>query len=207
MIYVVLDGITPALDDNVTVTYSNGSLVGGVLEGKNLDTSAFSNPANGEFSRVFRISGENLFGVVGLDVLSGDLPETGTFSVYNEGWVGMNAALEGRLLTLEGDATFTASWGTGDLSGRFFNLSGRDSLDQTVTNVGTIVLTGADITADQFSGGNVTGTGVFAGLGGTSSTIVTQGAFFGPLADELGGVLLIDDLTQDILVIGAFQAD
>lgn len=204
MAYVLLDGQTVRTSDSITINYSNGVLSGGELNAIDIDSIAFTNPAGGEFSRVFRITGENLFGVVGLDA---EIPAMGTFTNYNDGWVGMIAAFEDRTLTLEGDATFTATWGSGDLSGRFFNLSGRNSQDQTVTNVGTIVLTGANITGDQFVNGVVTGTGAFAGLDGGSNTSGTRGFFFGPQADELGGVLKIDDVADDIQVIGAFQAD
>jgi hypothetical protein len=206
MAYILLDGQVVATSDSVTISYGDGVISGGVLNTLDIDDSAFSNPANGEYARVFRITGENLFGVVGLDVPGTDLPASGTVTSYNEGWVGMQAIFEDRVLTLEGDATFTANW-SGGLSGRFFNLSGQNSQDQSVTNVGTIVLTGATITGDTFANGTVTGTGAFAGLGGTSNTSGTSGFFFGPDVDELGGVLVINDATRDIFVIGGFQAD
>lgn len=207
MSYVVLDGQTPISEDTVTMLYSSGAITGGVLDMTDLDDATFLNPANGEFSRIVRISGSNLFGVVGLDVLAGDLPPAGSVTSYNEGWVGMTAAFENEVLVLEGDAEFTATWDTNDIDGRFFNLSGTNSGNGNVTNVGTIVLTNGVITDDNFTGGSVSGTGVFAQLGGGGTSSDTGGTFFGPQADELGGVILINDATDDILVVGAFQAD
>lgn len=207
MAYVLLNGQTPISNDNVTMVYSNGVITGGVLDATDLDDVRFSNPANGEFSRIVRITGDNLFGAVGLDVLPADLPSAGTVTMYNEGWVGMTASFENNVYVLEGDASFTATWADNDVDGRFFNLSGTDPLNGAVTNVGAIDLNNATISGDNFAGGNVSGTGIFADLDGGSSTAGTQGTFFGPDAEELGGVLLINDAGEDILIVGGFQAD
>ena len=182
-------------------------ITGGVLNATDLDSASFLNPANGEFSRVVRITGSNLFGVVGLDVLPADIPAAGTVTMFNEGWVGMTASFENNVYVLEGDASFTATWADNDIDGRFFNLSGTDPLNGAVTNVGTIVMNNGVISGDNFAGGSVTGTGIFADLDGGSSTAGTQGTFFGPEAEELGGVLLINDAGEDISVVGGFQAD
>ncbi|MCK0095953.1 transferrin-binding protein-like solute binding protein [Yoonia sp. F2084L] len=207
MAYVLLEGQTRRNSDGVSIDFASGDITGGLLSGTNVDEAEYTNPANGEFSRIVRISGDNVFGAVGLDVLSGDLPTAGTVTSYNEGWVGMTAAFENDVLVLEGDATFTASWGANDIDGRFFNLSGTSSAGGGVTNVGTIILTDGTITGDNFTGGAVSGTGRFAAIGGAGTTSQTGGTFFGPDADELGGVVLINDTTDDILVVGAFQAD
>lgn len=211
MAYRLLEGQTLRADDFITFSYSDGQITGGLLNLTDIDSGSFTNPANGEFSRVVRISGESIFGVVGLDVLSGDLPSdlptSGTVSSYNEGWVGLTAIFEEGPYVLEGDATFTATWATNDIDGRFFNLSGTDPLDAVVTNVGTINLNNAVISGDNFTGGSVTGTGVFSPLSGSSNTSGTAGTFFGPQADELGGILRINDAGQDIFVLGVFQAD
>ncbi|WP_108813644.1 transferrin-binding protein-like solute binding protein [Loktanella sp. Alg231-35] len=206
--YVVLRNDLPLYEDGVQVNQLTGAVSGGLLASTDLDDAEFLNPANGEFSRIVRISGNNVFGAVGLDVLAGDLPTSGV-SNYNEGWVGMTATFSDNVYVLTGNATFTVTWdGVGDIDGRFFNLSGTAAQGGSVTNGGTIILTNGGLDANErFSGGSVTGTGIFADLGGTSSTSGTQGAFFGPDADELGGVLRINDNTEDIQVFGAFQAD
>lgn len=206
MAYVLLEGQTRRNSDGVNITYSTGAISGGLLAGTDVDDAIYSNPANGEFSRIVRISGDNVFGAVGLDVLSGDLPTAGTVTSYNEGWVGMTATFENNVYVLTGDAEFTATWGANDIDGRFFNLSGSDR-SGSVPNQGTIILTDGTISGDTFSGGSVTGTGLFAPLGGSGTTSQTGGTFFGPEADELGGVIVINDTNDDILVVGAFQAD
>lgn len=205
--YVVLEGSTARFNDDTTFTYRDGKISGGLLNNTDFDGSQYTNPANGEFSRVVRISGDNVFGVVGLDVQSGDMPTTGSTS-YNAGWVGMNAIVDGETLVLTGDATFTAQWeGDTGVSGRFFNLSGTSDQSGNVTNVGTIVLTDADLNGGRFSGGRMTGTGSFSGLNAAGGENRSQGVFFGPDADEIGGVLDINDGSADIRVLGAFQAD
>ncbi len=205
MAYVVLQDQSPTSSDAVSITYSNGAVAGGLLNGTDLDNAEYTNPANGEFSRIVRISGNNVFGAVGLDVQSGDLPTTGS-TTYNQGWVGMTAIVETGTYVLEGDAEFTANWDDGNVNGLFDNLDGTFN-GSNVSNQGTITFTGATIASDNFSGGQVSGTGIFAPLDGSSSTSGTSGAFFGPDADELGGVLSIDDSDEDIRVLGAFQAD
>jgi hypothetical protein len=206
MAYVLLEGQTRHNNDAVSIVYSSGAISGDLLNGTDVDDAIYTNPANGEFSRIVRITGDNVFGAVGLDVRAGDLPTAGVTN-YNEGWVGMTAAFETDTLVLTGNAEFTATWGTNDIDGRFFNLSGRNSGGGSVTNVGTIILTNGTISGDNFSGGTVSGTGQFARLGGSGTTSQTGGTFFGPQADELGGVVLINDTPDDILIVGAFQAD
>ncbi len=205
MAYVVLNGQTPTSSDAVSITYNSGAIAGGLLNGTDLDNAEYTNPANGEFSRIVRISGDNVFGAVGLDVQNGDLPTTGS-TTYNQGWVGMTAIVETGTYVLEGNAEFTANWDDGNVNGRFYNLDGKFN-NANVGNQGTITLTGATIASDNFSGGQVSGTGIFAPLDGSSSTSGTSGTFFGPDADEVGGVLSIDDSDEDIRVLGAFQAD
>lgn len=208
MIYVIIDGQSPETNNSVTLNRSSGAVSGGDLNGENIDGVLFSNPAGGEYSRFVIDEGNSILGVVGLDVLANDLPTMGT-SDYNVGVVEMTAIFEEGPYVLTGNATFTANWGANaNLDGRFFNLSGNNAQGSSVVNQGIINLTNASINANgQFSGGSVTGAGLFAGLGGSSSTSGTQGAFFGPEAEELGGVLVINDNSEDIRILGAFQAD
>ncbi len=205
-VYVVLEGQSVRFTDGVTINYSDGVVTGGLLSGADLDGSAFTNPASGEHSRVVRISGSNVFGAVGIDAT---LPPSGTVTTnYNDGWVGLTAAIDGDdTYTLEGDAVFTATWGDNQIDGRFLNLSGNGSVNGAVSNVGTILITDARIFGDNFDRGTVTGTGLFNDLGGAGSSRTLRGTFFGPEADELGGVLVVNDSADGILVVGGFQAD
>lgn len=202
-----VDG-TATVEKSGDFNSADGTISGSsLLAGQDIDTAAFTNPASGEYSRIVQISGTtNIFGAVGL---VGTVPPTGTVSFYNTGWVGMTASADGQTYVLQGDASFTATWDNLELDGHFTNLSGTRSgtgtTEQDVGNQGSITLNNAMITDTDFIGGSVTGTGIFAGLGAGSDTAGTQGAFFGPLGDELGGILRILDPT--INVDGAFQAD
>ncbi len=204
MVFVVIDDGSITSGD-VTFEASTGVVSGTLLGGTDLDGVVYTNPANGEFSRIARISGDNVFGAVGLE--ASDLPTAGTVTNYNEGWVGMTAIFEDNVFVLTGDSEFTVTWGNSDIDGRFFNLSGTSDIDGNVTNVGTIILTNGNVAGDDFAGGTFTGTGIFDALGGSGTSRTLDGAFFGPQADELGGVFDINDTVDDIQVSGAFQAD
>lgn len=205
MVYLVIDSGS-MLSGDLTLAAGTGALTGPVLGGRDLDEVAiFTNPANGEFSRIVEISSDSIFGVVGLE--ASDLPTSGTITNYNEGWVRMAASVEGNTFVLTGDAEFEVAWGSSDIDGRFFNLSGTSDIDGSVTNVGTIVLTNGGVSGDTFSGGVATGTGIFADLSASGGSVDVDGSFFGPEADELGGTFDINDVNDDIRASGAFQAD
>lgn len=204
-VYVVLEGQTVRVRENVTIDYATGAVTGNLLSGTDLDDPEYTNPANGEYSRIVFISGSSVFGAVGLDAT---LPPSGTVTNYREGWVGLNAAIDGDdNYTLEGDAVFTATWSSNDIDGAFVNLSGTGATSGSVSDVGDIIITDADISGDNFSGGTVTGTGLFDDLGGSGTSLTLRGTFFGPEADELGGVITVDDSVDGIRIDGAFQAD
>ncbi|MEM8537835.1 MAG: transferrin-binding protein-like solute binding protein, partial [Pseudomonadota bacterium] len=177
---------------------STGVISSSQLAGLDLDNAEFQNPADAEFSRIARVSGtDSFFGAVGFGTAAADRPEAGSVTAYVDGWAGLTATTDAGTYTLTGDATFTADWGSGRLRGDFTNLDGTVSdaagIDAAAANVGTIRLSSSVITGSAFAGGIVTGTGLFSGLDGNSSTVGTSGNFFGPQADELGGLLVIDD--------------
>ncbi|MEO1640284.1 MAG: transferrin-binding protein-like solute binding protein [Pseudomonadota bacterium] len=207
---VVLENRIPTAPTDVSYDQASGLISGGDLAGADIDDASFTNPANGEISRVVTISGtDNYFGVVGFGTQQADLPTGGTTS-YNEGWTALTATTDQATYTLEGTVNLTANWDNNRLSGTFGSLSGTRSgtgggVAEDVSNVGTINLSNTVMTNGTFAGGSVTGSGIFDTLNNTSDTSGTQGAFFGAQADELGGLLVIDDGTVD--VIGAFQAD
>ena len=196
--------------ENVTLTFASGDFSGGYLDGTNLSSSIYSNPANTEFSRVIRLSGtDNLFGTGGIETALADLP--GGAVDYNLGWVALTVTDErnGSVYTLQGDATLSASWGNNRIGGTFNNFSGTVSgaggADRTASNIGRLTLTNAVITGNTFAGGSVSGTGIFGALDNSSDASGIQGRFYGPSADEVGGVLRIED--PDVNVLGAFIAD
>lgn len=209
---VLLEDGVPQLSGTSGFDQATGAMTGGLLDGTDIDDTAFTNPADSEYARIFNISGAtNLFGVVGF-VTDADIPPDGTVTNYNRGNAELVAAFVGDTYVLSGNATMTATWADNRISGQFTDLSGTVSsslsgVEQPVNDVGDISLTDSIISGSTFSGGAVSGTGIFAPLDGDSLTIGTQGAFFGPEADEVGGVLVIDDNDNDIDIIGAFQAD
>ncbi|MEO0903147.1 MAG: hypothetical protein AAFX89_00095 [Pseudomonadota bacterium] len=144
MVALVIDDGSITSGD-VTFEASTGVVTGFLLGGTDLDSAVYTNPANGEFSRIARISGDNVFGAIGLE--ASDLPAAGTVTNYNEGWVGMTAIFEDNVFVLTGDSEFTVTWGDNDIDGRFFNLSGTSDIDGNVTNVGTIILTNGNVGA------------------------------------------------------------
>ncbi|MEJ8561659.1 hypothetical protein QTO30_10820 [Yoonia sp. GPGPB17] len=209
--YVVLEGDTFGARRSVTFQGETGAITTGALDGADFDDAAiFSNPVNGEFSRVVQISDGNVFGVVGLTVPAGDLPASGSVTHYNEGWVNVTAAFETDTLVLTGDAAFTVNWGGGGgIAGTLYNFSVESASTGYLSGAGSIVLSDGAVSGDNFSfgTGTISGTGDFARLGGAGTLSSTTGTFFGPQADELGGVIVIDDPNDSILVVGAFQAD
>ncbi|MGJ8622041.1 MAG: hypothetical protein ACSHW1_04635 [Yoonia sp.] len=209
--YVVLEGQV-LRRSGVTFDGQTGEITGQLLDGTDLDDNiVFTNPAGGEFSRIVRISGDSVFGVVGLDVPSGDLPVAGDVIHYNEGWVGLTAAFETDTLVLTGDATFIVDLtGGNSISGEFSNFNVESSAGSgAVSGSGKIIFTDGTISGANasFDAGTISGTGSFADLGGAGTTSSTTGTFFGPEADEFGGVVMIDDPNDDIAIYGAFQVD
>ncbi len=210
--YIVLDGSSFDERSTIQLRGNTGVLTGGELDGEDVDDlGIFTNPATGDFSRIVRISADNLFGVVGIAVPANDLPAAGTMTSYNEGWVGLTATFDNDVLVLTGDATFDVDWasGGGTISGTLSNFNVDSSATGNRNGNGTIVFTNGVVNGDDFSfaPGTISGTGTFSGLGGSNTTSQTQGTFFGAGADELGGVIVIDDRNDDITVTGAFQAD
>jgi len=207
---VVLENGVAQAPATASFDQSTGAITGGDLDGTDIDDVIFTNPANGEISRVVTLSGaDSYFGVVGFETEAADRPPMGTTTSYNEGWASVTATTDDGTYTLEADATLSANWSTNRLSGTFSgmsgNLAGTGGVDQNVSNVGNITLSNSVIGGSEFAGGTVTGTGIFAPLDGSSSTSGTGGAFFGDQADEVGGLLVVTD--DDVSVIGAFQAD
>ncbi len=195
-------------DENGSVfSYADGTISGGALGGFDIDDAEFTNPANGEFTRILTTSSSgNLFGVVGIGTESADRPDGGTVN-YNEGWIGVTATADSKVYVLEGDASLTADFDTGEVSATFAGFSGTDELDQTVNNAGTLTVTGAPIVGlgGFFEDGTVAGTGIFADIDPDLNNTEFFGAFYGPDADEVGGVIDVD--TGPVTVSGAFQAD
>lgn len=201
--------VAATIDDGSagTLNYADGTISGGALDGLDIDSVAFSNPAVGEFTRVVETSNAgNRFGVIGIQTERVDRPDTGTVN-YNQGWVAVTATSNSEVYTLEGQASLQANFDAGNVNATFSGFSGTNSLDQGVNNVGNLTVTGADMVGfdGAFQEGMATGTGIFAGIDPDLDDTEFFGVFFGPDADEVGGAIDVDN--GPVTVTGAFQAD
>ena len=149
------------------------------------------------------------FGVVGIPTAIADLPVTATYS----GMTNFSIVDNDSFYELVGAASVTADFGAGDLDVIFSSLDGTRtdgvSAPQNVTNVATVSINDAVISGNTFSGGDadLSSTQITTDLTG-AEVVETSGGFYGPNADEVGGVVLIDDTgTGELLMLGDFVAD
>ena len=103
-----------------------------------------------------------------------------------------------------GDATLTAAFATSSVNGRLTNLQSRpgdDSSDSTAV-LGELTFD-ATINGNRFTASGVTGTQDMAGYQSGS----VRGAFFGPAAEEAGGVFDATDAANNRAMVGYFGGD
>jgi hypothetical protein len=208
---------TPSTGNAGALNHGNGRINSGLLAGT-LNSGRtqiglpggsdvrLTNEGGTEFLRMFQTDGlaPDRFGVVGVATELADMPDSGDVT-YN-GRVRMDAFDGAASYALSGDARITADFdGGGSVDSRFSNLSGTRNDTQSVSNVGTINIDDAVISGSSFSGGTVSTTGAVFDLSGTPSTNGTNGQFFGPDADEVGGTVVIKD--GDLEVFGVYAAD
>ncbi|MEL7275572.1 MAG: transferrin-binding protein-like solute binding protein [Pseudomonadota bacterium] len=169
-------------------------------------------PGSNSFSATFStqpLSGDAERGVVGIpsdpSTLTGTASYTGTTALQ----INDSTAL----FDLEGASTLTADFATGLMTVTLENLNGTRASGTapatSVANVATVTLSNVGIAGNRFSGGTaaISSTSLATSLSG-SQTVVTAGGFFGPLGDEAGGVVVIDDTTVGALSLsGTFLAD
>lgn len=146
-------------------------------------------------------------GVGGYETRPSDMPTTGS-ATYNGTMVGVSVDSTGDAYDLVGDASMTADFGTGNISGSFTNT--------TATNVDTLanspwndVNFGGTIAAGSngFSGTTSVG-GANTNPGGLAADASgeVKGKFFGPVAgvpDEAGGAWTLEDSSGNVAT-GAF---
>ncbi len=153
--------------------------------------------------------GDPLFGVVGIPTEIADLPVTATYSGTSNFSIVDNTSY----YELVGTASVTADFGAGTVDATFSSLDGTltdgVSATQNVSNVATVSINEAVIAGNTFSGGTaeLSSTQITTDLTG-AELVDTSGGFYGPNADEVGGVVLIDDTdTGSLLLLGDFVAD
>jgi hypothetical protein len=153
--------------------------------------------------------GDPSFGVVGIPTEIADLPVTATYSgTTNFQIIDGNATYE-----LVGTASVTANFSQLDLDATFSSLDGTRSdgvsVSEDVTNVATVSINDALISGNSFSGGTAefSSTQITTDLTG-AELVESAGGFYGPDADEVGGVVLVDDTaTGSLILLGDFVAD
>ncbi|PUB09953.1 transferrin-binding protein-like solute binding protein [Yoonia sediminilitoris] len=157
--------------------------------------------------------GNPTVGVVGVSTEARDLPVSGSVSYAGSSQI---VIIDGSALyELRGSTQAAATFqdGGGDVDITFADLNGTrsgpgDPAD--VTNVARIQIDNAMIANGGFTGGTatLTSTQITTTLSG-SEVVTTSGGFYGPRADEIGGVFVIDD-TQDegsLSLQGSFVAN
>ncbi len=166
-----------------------------------------------EFARFFESQpsgGDTTTGVVGVPTIVGDVPGGGTATYSGVSEVAIQDGLA--LYDLNGTMEATADFSAGTLDVTLDNLGGQrqDFILGTsnVTDVATITISDAMISDNTVSGGTSTLTSAtINGGGGFSGTQTTnhEAGFYGPRADEVGGVLYIDDTS--VQVFGQYLGD
>ena len=219
-------------DDEATVTSSTGTLTRaangftlGDLAGSIDPTRATVtldgggtvtlNAASTSFVAMYSVESisSSATGVVGTPTTSSDLPTSGLVSYAGSSIIGINDGEAFYNLTGSALAKVTFGSGSGDVDMTFTDLNGTKegpaSGATVVTEVVTITIDSAVIANGVFTGGTATldSTQITATLSG-DEIVSTSGGFYGPGADEIGGVFVIDDTAGGSLTLqGSFLAD
>ncbi len=171
-------------------------------------TVFLSNPGGTEYVRFFERADVPILGVVGFVTDPLDMPTTGGSRYEGAGSV---IATDSRALyNLSGTAVVIADFGGGTVDIELDSLSGirRDvSGDRPVSDGGTILVEGGVIVGSSFNGGSAFAIGAPFDFSGNQDARDTNGAFFGPDADEVAGRIVVDDPDADVQVLGRFVTD
>jgi hypothetical protein len=149
----------------------------------------------------------NTLGIAGIATTSTDLP--GGEATYTGDTV-ITAQSGTDVYELTGVANITAAFGgdTPTVTTALTALAGdkQPALGaiEAVADAGALTISGSAITGTGFNGGTAELTSIILALSG-DETVSVQGAFYGPGADEVGGVFIIEDGTTRIF--GDFLAD
>ncbi|SOH93971.1 Transferrin binding protein-like solute binding protein [Monaibacterium marinum] len=153
--------------------------------------------------------GNQTRGVVGVSTVTYNVPVTGTASYTGASQVRIQDGLN--FYELQGTVAATADFAAGTLDVTLDDLDGTQTFIgvTNVTDVATITIADAVISGNTASGGTSTLVSATinggAGFSGTQTTLHEAG-FYGPYADEVGGVLDIVD-TATFTVSGEYIGD
>lgn len=223
LIYIATDNTGSAstgsagnLDHDANVIL--GGLLAGTLNGARTEidlgsgvTAVITNPDNTEYTRIFVTEGlpTDLFGVLGQATIGADLPVAND-SLHYDGTAQFAIADGDALYDLTANLRVTPDWEAGRVDSAFTSLSGtrNDGSITNVSNLGTLRIDDATLSGGTFAGGTASITGATFDLSGSESLAGTEGTFMGPLADEVGGIVLIDDTASgNLQVIGVYTAE
>lgn len=151
--------------------------------------------------------GTTTSGIAGIATAAGDLP--GGSATYSGDTV-ITATSGTDLFELTGTADITADFGRGDVTTVLSDLSGVQiegggtQAPVAVSDAGTLTLRGSAIGGARFSGGTAALTSEVLSLAG-DETVAVEGAFFGPAAEQAGGVFAITG--GETKIFGDFLAE
>ena len=165
--------------------------------GVDLDTAEFTEAISGKYFTVLH----------GNRTPAADIPASGT-ATYTGSMGARDFPTDDGVTSVgpdatryRGDATLTAAFGTSSVRGQLFNLESQpaDSSSNYAGVQGELTFD-ATISGNQFTASAVTGTGDVIGYQSGS----VRGAFFGPAAEEAGGVFDATDATNNRAMVGYF---
>ncbi len=220
LLLLAVEGDGTVRDASGGVSLGSGRVTGALLAGQldaartriSLDGGGFldlTDPAGTEYVRVAAATsgGASYFGVLGIPSLPSDLPVSGGVSYSGRAVLLAVDSLDSYSLT--GTARVGADFGAGrvriELTGLGGTRQGAGAGPEPVAATGRIDIAGGVISGATFAGGSATSSGLPFLLSRDASAAGTQGAFFGPGADEVGGRIGILDLETQ--VIGSFVAE
>jgi hypothetical protein len=192
---IAADRQTVALDEGGTVTITQGSP---------------------EFVALFvaePITQDPFIGVIGQPTALAGVPQSGEVAYLGNDNVVLEVIDGTDLYDLVGTGTVTVNFGSNLVALSVTDIEGSRTTGVAspvaVTDVAIVDITGATLSQNGFSGGNasISNSNFSNSLSG-NEMIDLNGALFGPGADEIGGIVLIDDtLTGAFRLRGTFVAD
>ena len=153
---------------------------------------------------------DRTIGVVGLPTDAADMPATGAANY--SGTASVTIQDDTAVYDLDGTASVEADFAGGSVTTALTDLSGTETVGlnppDDVTDLADIAIDGSAITGATFAGGTpALASDTLADLSGLETTSL-DGGFYGPEADEVGAVFVIDDSADGTLTIfGVVIAD
>ena len=151
--------------------------------------------------------GKVFYAVHGDRTPPGAVPTTGEASydgrMFAYSWPSDDALLTGEAEWFKGDMTLSADFANGSIAGSIDALESRANSSSPYVAAAGGATFNAAITGNRLTANDLTGTGALSGYENGS----VEGAFFGPAADEVGGVLDAADTANNRLLMGFFGAD